>query len=107
MRESMKLEYDILKQHESLRKSFCKSKQYLIQCMELLGQDSELITYESLLLMSIFLLAPVKDEEIKTILQRNGTKLIDFIDEFSPKGRPEEELDEFNALKDNIIGTLR
>jgi hypothetical protein len=30
MRESLKLEYDILKQHESLRKSFCKNKQYLI-----------------------------------------------------------------------------
>ena len=57
--------------------------------------------------MSIFLLTPVKDEEIKTILQRNATKLIDFIDKFTPKGRPEEELDEFNALKDNIIGTLR
>lgn len=36
--------------------------------MELLGQDSELITYEALLLMSVFLLSPVRDEEIKIIL---------------------------------------
>ena len=57
--------------------------------------------------MSVFLLTPVRDEEIKIILQRNATKLIDFIDKFTPKGRPEEEVDEFNALKDNIIGTLR
>jgi hypothetical protein len=64
----MRLEYDILKLHESLRKSFCKNKQYLIQCMELLGQDSELITYEALLLLSIFLLTPARDEEIKMIL---------------------------------------
>ena len=75
--------------------------------MELLGQDSELITYEALLLLSVFLGSSVRDEDVKIILKKNATKLIEFIDKFVPKGRPEEELDEFNALKDNIIGTLR
>ena len=49
----------------------------------------------------------MRDEDVKIILKKNATKLIEFIDKFVPKGRPEEELDEFNALKDNIIGTLR
>jgi len=75
--------------------------------MELLGQESEIITYEALLLLSVFLEAPAKNEEIRIILQRNATTLISFIDKFTPKGRREEELDEFNALKDSIIGTLR
>ena len=78
-----------------------------MQCMELLGQDAARISYEALLLLSIFLGSSVRDEDIKNILKRNASKLIEFIDKFVPTGRPEEELDEFNALKDNIIGTLR
>jgi hypothetical protein len=75
--------------------------------MELIGQDSEMITYEALLLLSVFLVNPVRDDEIKIILQNNATKLIEFIDKFVVKGRPEEEEDEFTALKDNIINKLR
>ena len=59
MRESMKLEYEILTKHEDLQKAFSENENYLVECMQNLTQDTDSITYEALLLLSFFIIRPV------------------------------------------------
>jgi len=82
LRESMKLEYKILKQHENLRKEFVKRKEYLKMCMQFLGQESDMITFEALQLLSIFLNEKLEEQSIVGILHKNAGQLMEFVDKF-------------------------
>lgn len=76
VRESMKLEYEILLGHDKLQEAFIQSQKYLVQCMEHFSLDSESITYEAILLFSLFVLSQQKKEEILQVLQDNAEMLI-------------------------------
>jgi len=51
----MKLEYEILLKFNDLAVSFSENETFLIQCMHNLTDESDSVTYEALLLLSIFI----------------------------------------------------
>ena len=53
--------------------------------MNNLQTDNVHITYEALLLLSIFILMPKRDKAIKETLKKNGKQLIQFIEQFKKK----------------------
>lgn len=64
IRESMKLEYEILEQHENLQAAFCENSRYLVQCMQNFSTLTESITYEALLLFSFFLIRKTQNKNV-------------------------------------------
>ena len=68
-----------------MREVFSNKKEYLIQTMNNLQTDNIHITYEALLLLSIFILMPKRDKAIVETLKKNGKNLINFIEEFKKK----------------------
>ena len=66
MREAMKLEYEILMKHEELQKEFAENEIYLVECMKNLTKDAtDCISYEALLLLSIFIIRQVSNQKVQ------------------------------------------
>lgn len=80
LRESMRLEYTLLCKNQHLREVFSNSKKYLMQCMENLNDDSESITYEAVILLSVFIIMENRCESICCTIKKNVDNLIMFID---------------------------
>lgn len=64
MRESMKLEYEILLKHEHLQAAFSENEKYLVQCMQNLTEEQDSVTYEALLLLSFFCVRKVSNSKV-------------------------------------------
>lgn len=107
IRESMKLEYEILEQHEDLQAAFVENPQYLCQCMQNFSAFSESITYEALLLMSFFLIRKPQNENVRLLLKDNAPKLITFVEEFTITEVKELEMDNFDVLKVKMLERLK
>ena len=73
MTQSMKLEYDMLQEYEVLREEFTNSRVHLMQTMTNLDTDHESITYEAILLLSLFILMPNRNAIINKTLGKNGS----------------------------------
>ena len=107
IRESMKLEYEILSQHVELMRAFGENEKYLVQAMQNMTDDANSITYEALLLLSFFVMRPVKNDQVRSVLHKNAKQMIQFIQTFKVRGRPAEEMEEFRDFKDQMLMALR
>ena len=103
----MKLEYEILTKHVELMRAFGENEKYLVQTMQNLTDDANSITYEALLLLSFFVMRPVKNDQVKTVLHKNAKQMIEFIQRFKLKSRPAEEIEEFRDFRDQMLMALR
>jgi hypothetical protein len=65
----MKLEYEVLQEYACMRNIFSNNKEYLKQTMQNLLTENIHITYEALLLLSVFILMPKRDIGIKKLLK--------------------------------------
>lgn len=50
--------------------------------MKLVLNENKGIQYEAFLLLSLFILMPREDEKVSTIITKNKSMLIDFIEKF-------------------------
>lgn len=53
-----------------------------MQTMNNLGTENESITYEAILLLSLFIILPNRDINVTRILAKNGGRLIEFVENF-------------------------
>lgn len=103
VRESMKLEYLILKKYEHLQKAFVEDQRYLVQCMQNFSTEAESITYEALLLFSFFTIRTSTNEHVKKVLKDNSEKLGYFIENFELHGIDATEEEVFKELQSKMV----
>jgi hypothetical protein len=70
--------------------------------MENINSDNESITYEAILLLSIFILMKKRDSQINNILVKNGTRLIEFIENFKRKEHKPKVVDVNTSKQVNL-----
>ena len=93
VRESLKLQYQLLREEIVLRDAFISHKKFLCECLKLLDSDNESIAYEAIATLSVFVLVgDRRSPKITEVLFKNKEDLIETVEEFEcAEGRPEDE----------------
>lgn len=58
------------------------------------------------MLLSIFVLIEGRDECVQTILRKNAEMLAEIVGDFEPKGRQADEMEDFSAFREVLLGAL-